>query len=111
MRSFVMRFPNGKPKAMTFSYDDGIVEDLRLAELMRKYGVKCTFNINTMFYENGEEPNNRLTLAQIKELANDPLFEVACHGHIHPFYTYMPQVSATDDIIKNRKNLEQIQAV
>ena len=108
MRSFVMRFPDGKPKAMTFSYDDGIVEDLRLAELMRKYGVKCTFNINTMFYENGEEPDNRLKLSQIKEFANDPLFEIACHGHIHPFYTYMPQVSVSDDIMKNRKQLEQI---
>jgi len=108
MRCFVMRFPEGKPKAMTFSYDDGVPEDLRLAELMKKYGVKCTFNINTMFYENGNEPENRLKKSELKELAENPLFEIACHGHIHPYYTYLPQVSATDDILKNRKAIEQI---
>ena len=35
MQNFVMRFPEGKPKAMTFSYDDGVVEDLKLIELMK----------------------------------------------------------------------------
>ena len=36
MKSFVLRFPNGKTKAMTFSYDDGIPADLRLIELMKR---------------------------------------------------------------------------
>lgn len=28
-----MRYPGGKPKALTFSYDDGSVQDKRLAEI------------------------------------------------------------------------------
>ena len=83
-----MSFPDGKPKAMTFSYDDGIPSDLRLAQLMKKYGVKCTFNINTMFYENYKESYGHLRTSEIRELAEDPLFEIACHDHIHPYYTY-----------------------
>ena len=35
-------FPGGKGKACTFSYDDGVVQDRRLAELLRRYGMKCT---------------------------------------------------------------------
>ena len=31
MRSVFMRYPGGKPKALTFSYDDGNVHDRRLA--------------------------------------------------------------------------------
>ena len=38
---------NGKKKAITFSYDDGVTQDIRLIELFNKYGLKCTFNINS----------------------------------------------------------------
>ena len=40
-------FPGGKGKACTLSYDDGVVQDRRLAELLRRYGVKCTFNLGS----------------------------------------------------------------
>lgn len=108
MYSFSLRFPGGKRRAMTFSYDDGILADLRLIELMKKYGVKGTFNINTHHYENGNEPDNRLTKAQIKAIADDPRFEIACHGHRHPYYTYLPITTVTDDILENRKIVEEI---
>lgn len=38
---------NGKKKAITFSYDDGVTQDIRLIELLDKYGLKCTFNLNS----------------------------------------------------------------
>ncbi len=40
-------FESGKTKAVTFSYDDGITQDINLVELLNKYGLKCTFNINS----------------------------------------------------------------
>ena len=43
----LMRFPNFKAKALTFSYDDGPVWDRKLIELMSKYSVKGTFNLNS----------------------------------------------------------------
>ena len=36
-----------KMKAITFSYDDGVTQDIRLIELLNKYGLKCTFNLNS----------------------------------------------------------------
>ena len=37
---------NGKNKAITFSFDDGVTQDKRLVEMLDKYGLKATFNIN-----------------------------------------------------------------
>lgn len=38
---------NGKNKAITFSYDDGITQDIRLIEIFNKYNLKATFNLNS----------------------------------------------------------------
>lgn len=34
-------------KFVTFSFDDGIEDDVRLVEIMNKYGLKGTFNLNS----------------------------------------------------------------
>ena len=36
---------NGKKKAITFSFDDGTLQDVRLIEMLNKYNLKGTFNI------------------------------------------------------------------
>lgn len=38
---------NGRMKALTFSYDDGVAQDIRLIRLFDKYGMKATFNLNS----------------------------------------------------------------
>lgn len=38
---------NGKKKALTFSYDDAVSQDIRLIEIFNRYGLKCTFNMNS----------------------------------------------------------------
>ena len=45
-----MRFPNGKLKALTLSYDDGVEQDIKFVEILNKYGLKCTFNLNSGKY-------------------------------------------------------------
>ena len=37
----------GKKKALTFSFDDGVTQDQRLIRLLDKYGLKATFNLNS----------------------------------------------------------------
>lgn len=37
---------NDKMKAVTFSYDDGVTQDIRFIELLDRYGLRGTFNIN-----------------------------------------------------------------
>ncbi len=46
-KRYAMRFPGGRSKALTLSYDDGVRQDRRLIALCDRYGVKCTFNLNS----------------------------------------------------------------
>ena len=38
---------NGKKKAITFSFDDGVRQDVRLIEILNRYNLKATFNLNS----------------------------------------------------------------
>ena len=40
----------GKMKAITFSYDDGVTQDQRLIAMLNHYGMKATFNLNSGFF-------------------------------------------------------------
>ena len=42
---YVFKIPEGKPKAVTLSHDDGGREDIRFLETINKYNLKCTFNL------------------------------------------------------------------
>ena len=43
----MLKFPGGKTRALTFSYDDGVSQDMRLVTLFNLYGLKGTFNLNS----------------------------------------------------------------
>ena len=78
MNQTYIRFPQFKSKAVTLSYDDGVIFDKRLIEIMDKHGLKGTFNINSgLFAKN--EGERRMTEKTAYELyANSP-HEVAVH--------------------------------
>ena len=59
-----LRFPEGKAKAVTFSYDDGVIADARLAKTLQGYGLKGTFNVNGFRTESNP---GRLTANEFKE--------------------------------------------
>ena len=37
----------GYKKILTFSLDDGITQDERFINILKKYGLKCTFNLKS----------------------------------------------------------------
>ena len=39
-------YPNGKEKALTLSYDDVTDHNIKFIELLEKFNIKCTFNLN-----------------------------------------------------------------
>ena len=45
-----LRFPGFKKRAVTLSYDDGMVYDKLLVEILNTYGIKCTFNLNSELF-------------------------------------------------------------
>ncbi len=107
------RFPGGKAKALTLSYDDGVEQDIRLIEIMQKHGLKGTFNINSSLYaeEGAVYPEGqafrRMTLAQRKALYIGSGMEVAMHTLTHPFLDKLPTNLCTYEVMQDRVNLEQ----
>ncbi len=85
-------------KAVTFSYDDGVTQDIRLAELFRKYGLKATFNINSGYLgRSGSLVREGVTVGHTKVCAADLRsvyegHEIAAHTLKHPTLTTL-----TDD--------------
>ncbi|MGN1053465.1 MAG: polysaccharide deacetylase family protein [Candidatus Scatosoma sp.] len=108
-RSF-MRFPQFKRKALTLSYDDGVPQDKRLLEIMKKNGLRGTFNINSeLFEEVGPfEVRFRMSKAETIELFTATNNEIAVHGAKHLPLANVDTATAINDIIGDRKNLEKM---
>lgn len=108
-----MRFPGGKFRAFTLSYDDGVGTDLRLMEIMKRNGIKGTFNLCSGASDDpadnidiSKTPTQKLTLPQIAEHYRD--FEVATHGMTHPFYKDLPDTALIYEIVKDRETFERM---
>jgi peptidoglycan/xylan/chitin deacetylase (PgdA/CDA1 family) len=95
-------FPGGKHKVLTMSYDDGKLEDRRLVDIFNKNGIKGTFNINSGL----EEDPARIPQAEYSKLYKG--HEVACHTVTHPTISRCPLTSVAQEIIDDRKKLEEI---
>lgn len=96
-----MRYPGGKPKALTFSYDDGSVQDKRLAELFDKYGMKATFNFVS------ERMKDSFTKEQIKEYFLSKGHEIAVHGAFHRANGNIRPIEGIRDVLECRLELEE----
>ena len=93
---------DGKKKALTMSYDDGQIADLRLLDIFNKNGIRGTFHLNA---DNiGRE--NRVTAEDIRTKYAG--HEISAHGLTHPFLERIPQEEAVYEIMEDRKRLEAI---
>ena len=101
-----MTFPKFRRKAVTLSYDDGVIFDKKLIEIMDKYGLKGTFNINSGRYAKNEG-ERRMTEKTAYELYANSHHEVAVHGVNHLSIGEVPIATGTMDIVNDRLNLEK----
>lgn len=107
MRYRLLRFPEGKPKALTLSYDDGIKTDIQLAEILNQYGLKATFNINCFFMED-PVPEGRLTAEDIRKYLLDAGHEVAIHGEDHVAPGIVTPATGIRDVLNCRLRMEEV---
>lgn len=108
-------FSGGKIKAITFSYDDSTLQDIKLVELFNKYGVKATFNVNSGLLGTKNElirkgvnvRHDKIDAKDIKKVFEG--HEVAVHTVTHP---YLQNIENDEEIIReieeDRKNLEKL---
>ncbi len=96
-----LRFPLGKTKAVTLSYDDGCKSDLRLTETIEKHGMKCTLNLNSKRLASGKD----LTAEDMTELLSRG-HEAAVHGAKHIACGIAPAAIGIKDVLTCREALE-----
>jgi peptidoglycan/xylan/chitin deacetylase (PgdA/CDA1 family) len=104
-----------KKKAVTFSYDDGVTQDIRLIELLNKYNLKCTFNLNSQrLGTNKILMQGYGRISHYKIHPNDVRFvydghEIAAHTLDHPV---LPKVADDAEVIRqveqDRLNLSEL---
>ena len=104
-----------KMKALTFSFDDGVVQDIRMIELLNKYGLKGTFNLNsltlgkarTMIRKDGQRIcHYKIAPQEVKDTYAG--HEVAVHTLNHPHLYDMPDEELIRQVEEDRKNLEAL---
>ena len=110
MKTFEEKF-----KAITFSFDDGVTQDIRLIEILNKYGLKATFNLNSSYLGmEGELDRNGHIVRHDKNPVNKIAeiykgHEVAAHTLTHPNLTYVKDDSAVEwQVEQDRKTLSSI---
>lgn len=99
-----MRFPGGKAKCVTFSYDDARKSDIRLSDMLQKYGIKCTFNVTGNKFRND---NDNLTHDEIEKYIINRGHEVAVHGYHHRGTGALRPIEGIREILDNRTELEK----
>ena len=105
---------NGKKKAVTFSFDDGVTQDIRLIEMFNKCGLKGTFNLNSGFLgldgtldRNGRTVrHDKIAADKIKEVYAG--HEVAVHTLTHPNLTGLDEKEIIRQVEEDRLRLSEI---
>ncbi len=94
------RYPGGKTRAITLSYDDGKIQDRQLVALFNQYGLKGTFNLNSGTF--GHE--SVVATEEMPALYEN--HEVAVHTLTHPYLNYLSTAEVAYQVIEDRKRLE-----
>ena len=105
---------NGKKKAITFSYDDGVTQDVRLVALFNKYGIKSTFNINygrlgqeNALIRNGVRiSHNKVEAADVRHIYEG--HEVAGHTLTHPSLLTLSDDEVVREVEEDRLRLSEL---
>ncbi len=103
MRYMFMRFPGGRAKALTLSYDDGVTQDMRFSDIITRYGIKCTFNLN------GKDCHSKEGIGkeEIEKYILARGHEVAVHGSYHRAPGHTRTVEGIRDVLECRLELER----
>lgn len=97
-------------KIMVLSYDDGTIHDKRLIQLLNKYNIPATFNLNSglddFVWKTRGKDIHRLTLRDNVDLYKG--HEVAVHTRTHPYLTELTETQLHQEVVKDQETLSHI---
>ncbi len=97
-------------KIFVISFDDGTIYDERFIELLNKYNIPASFNLNSgledfvWYYD--DRPIRRIHIRDKAYTYKG--HEVASHSYTHPYLTSLSEQQLTDEINKDCENLKEI---
>ena len=93
-------------------WDDGVLNDIRLTELLRKYNAKATFNLNSglLGCKGAEDArgarHDKVLASQVAKLYQG--HEIAVHTLTHPNLTELEEETIIRQVEVDRKALEEL---
>lgn len=101
-------------KILTFSFDDGVTQDERFIEILDKYGLKCTFNLNSellgkeghLIIDGQRISHNKVSPERVRKLYKN--HEVAAHTLTHPNLTALEPDEAVRQVEADREKLSTL---
>ena len=101
-------------KALTFSYDDGTIQDRRLIEILNRYGLKATFNLNSQLLDQYKEfgyrdkviKHQRIGMEEVSRLYKG--HEVAAHTLEHKFLPDCTKEEIIHQVEEDRRCLSKL---
>lgn len=111
---FMCTWKEQKRKAVTFSYDDGVTQDIRLIEMLNRYNLKCTFNLNSerlgkngcLIRENQRIAHYKIWPQDVREIYAG--HEVAVHTLTHPNLTTLDEQEIIRQVEEDRLKLSDL---
>lgn len=94
------------------SWDDGVVEDARLTELLRRYRARATFNLNPGLHRRQRSFGWRCGDQEVWRLGWDELsevyagFEIANHSLSHPNLSDLGPLDLEREVRDSRRLLQ-----
>ena len=106
-------YPGGKKKAFQITFDDGVLQDVRFVQLLNKYGIKGTFNLNSQLMQqefSWVHPNG-MEVRRLSPQAAQGLYdghEIASHTLTHPYMQNLSDSELQRQMKADKDNLEQM---
>ena len=99
-------------KAITFSFDDGVESDKKLIQLLNKYGLKCSFNINAgkindSVYWTYNDKFDVYSMTPFEPSVYDG-HEICVHGYFHKAAADLKGNELRFEFAQDKKELEEI---
>ena len=105
-------YPQGKMKALTLSYDDGVEQDRKLVEILNRYGIKAAFNLNSGIQSGSSKwERNGITIRRMNVASLPELYkghEIAVHSLTHPRLENMDEETVFNELEQDKINLSRI---
>ena len=100
-------FPGGRKRALTLSYDDGMIYDRQLVDMFDRYKLKATFHLSSGKLGSKAVGDDEY----IKEDEIEDLYdghEISSHFVNHPHPLQLNRIRLINEVIEDRRRLEEL---